>query len=237
MPKDPQGDASELDRFAGRCRELHAHGSALSGEAPDYFAAYKMCDFAAELDVLGAPADGTYLDFGSGVGNSVRPFLARRPQARLLCADVSAASLAASRRAHGARAHHLLIRGGRLPLPDASVDGAFACCVFHHIPPAEHAAALRELRRVLRPGAPLMLYEHNPLNPLTVRVVSGCSFDAGAGLVGARTLRRRCVAAGLQALRVEYRVFFPAALRRLRVLEQGLRWLPLGAQYALHARA
>jgi hypothetical protein len=32
-------------------------------------------------------------------------------------------------------------------------------------------------------------------------------------------------------------VFFPAALRRLRVLEQGLRWLPLGAQYALHARA
>jgi SAM-dependent methyltransferase len=237
MPHDPQGDAAEFDRFAGSYRELHARSIALSGEAPDYFAAYKMRDFAAELDALGAPADGTYLDFGSGVGSSVRPFLGQRPQARLLCADVSAASLAASRRAHGARAHHLLIRGGRLPLPSASVDGAFACCVFHHIPPAEHAIALSELRRVLRPGAPLMIYEHNPLNPLTVQAVRNCLFDENAVLVGARTLRRRCAAAGLHALRVEYRVFFPAALRWLRTLEQGLRWLPLGAQYALHARA
>lgn len=230
-------DEAEFDRFAHSYRELHARSIVLSGEAPDYFAAYKMRDFAAELDALGAPAEGTYLDFGSGVGSSVRPFLAQCPRARLVCADVSAASLVASRRAHGARARHVLIRGGRLPLADASVDGAFACCVLHHVPPAEHAAALRELRRVLRPGAPLMLYEHNPLNPLTLWAVKHCPFDANAVLLRARTLRRRCEEAGLGALRVEYRVFFPAALRRLRGLEQGLRWLPLGAQYALYARA
>ena len=61
---------------------------------------------------------------------------------------------------------HMLIRDNLLPLADASVDGAFACCVFHHIPPQEHVSALKELRRVLRPGAPLMIYEHNSYNPL-----------------------------------------------------------------------
>lgn len=237
MPDEHRAAQAEFDRFAADYRELHARNIALSGEAPEYFAVYKMRDFAAELDALGAPANGTYLDFGSGVGASVRPFLGLRPRARLLCADVSAASLSASWRAHGPRARYLMIRDGRLPLRDASVDGAFACCVFHHIPPAQHPAALRELRRVLKPGAPLMIYEHNPLNPLTVRAVRNCPLDENAVLVGAATMRRRCAAAGLRALRVDYRVFFPAALRGLRALEQGLRWLPLGAQYALHARA
>jgi SAM-dependent methyltransferase len=47
----------------------------------------------------------------------------------------------------------------RLPFADASFDGVFAVTVLQHIPWAEQARALREMARVLRPGAPLLLFE------------------------------------------------------------------------------
>ena len=58
MPDEHRAAQAEFDRFAADYRALHARNIALSGEAPEYFAVYKMRDFAAELDALGAPADG-----------------------------------------------------------------------------------------------------------------------------------------------------------------------------------
>ncbi|MGH8051725.1 MAG: class I SAM-dependent methyltransferase [Arenimonas sp.] len=47
-------------------------------------------------------------------------------------------------------------------LPSASFDGAGACFVFHEIPPRQANAALRELSRLLVPGAKLILVEPSP---------------------------------------------------------------------------
>lgn len=47
-------------------------------------------------------------------------------------------------------------------LPSASFDGAGACFVFHEIPPPQASAALRELSRLLVPGAKLILVEPSP---------------------------------------------------------------------------
>jgi ubiquinone/menaquinone biosynthesis C-methylase UbiE len=46
----------------------------------------------------------------------------------------------------------------RLPIEDASVDAAVACLVLCSVP--DQVAALRELRRVLRPGGELRFLEH-----------------------------------------------------------------------------
>jgi SAM-dependent methyltransferase len=48
-------------------------------------------------------------------------------------------------------------------LPSASFDGAGACFVFHEIPPRQADAALRELSRLLKPGARLVLVEPSPM--------------------------------------------------------------------------
>jgi SAM-dependent methyltransferase len=47
-----------------------------------------------------------------------------------------------------------------LPLPDGSADGAWLSLMIHHIPDLE--AAAREIRRVLRPGAPVLIRQGFP---------------------------------------------------------------------------
>jgi len=47
-----------------------------------------------------------------------------------------------------------------IPLPDGSADGAWLSTVLHHIPDLE--AAAREIRRVLRPGAPVLIRQGFP---------------------------------------------------------------------------
>jgi ubiquinone/menaquinone biosynthesis C-methylase UbiE len=47
---------------------------------------------------------------------------------------------------------------GALPIEDSSCDAAVACLVLCSVP--DQAAALAELRRVLRPGGELRFYEH-----------------------------------------------------------------------------
>jgi SAM-dependent methyltransferase len=47
-----------------------------------------------------------------------------------------------------------------LPLPDSSADGAWLSLMIHHVPDLE--AAAREIRRVLRPGAPVLIRQGYP---------------------------------------------------------------------------
>jgi hypothetical protein len=82
-----------------------------------------------------------------------------------------------------------------------------------------------------------MVYEHNPFNPLTVRVVNNCPFDANAKLIRASVMAKRCRDAGFREVKVKYRVFFPGFLRALRFAEGLLSWLPLGGQYYVRCLA
>jgi ubiquinone/menaquinone biosynthesis C-methylase UbiE len=229
-------DEVEFDKFADEYRALHAANIKLSGETPEYFAEYKIADIAAELARGNAPPPSTVLDFGAGVGYAV-PFFARHlPTARVTCLDVSQKSLEIGTAKHGAVAEFTHFDGVEIPCADGTFDVAVASCVFHHIPHDEHVALLAEIRRVLNPRGWLFVFEHNPLNPLTRHAVNTCAFDEHAELVRAPTMRRRVREAGFGMANVNYRIFFPHALRGLRPLEAQLKWLPLGAQYYVAAR-
>jgi SAM-dependent methyltransferase len=225
---------SEFDRFADEYHSVHAQNIRLSGEDPTYFARYKARD-AADI-ARGAMEMRKVLDFGTGVGNSL-PFLHEYfPDCRITGVDVSRRSLDVARTRFADIAELLEFDGRTLPAADGSFGLALAACVFHHIDPAEHAEQLAEIRRVLAPGGWLLLYEHNPWNPLTRKAVRECPFDENAQLMTAMTLARRARAADFASVRTRYRVFFPAALSRLRPLERWLGWLPLGAQYCVICR-
>jgi SAM-dependent methyltransferase len=226
---------SEFDKFAQEYMDLHAASISASGERSEYFVEYKVRDLRDLCHVDGSVGSiRRILDFGAGIGTSVSHFGLHFPDAGLTCVDVSLKSL----RIGSERfpdVGFVAFNGRRLPFPDAAFDCVFAACVFHHIDATLHVSLFAELRRVLRPGGLIAIFEHNPLNPLTVRAVNTCPFDEKAILIGAGTLRRRLQAAGFARPATRYRIFFPRALRLLRPLEQWLTWLPLGAQYCAYA--
>ncbi len=70
-------------------------------------------------------------------------------------------------RAQGVEADVLTAPAERLPYPDASFDFAYAINVFHHITdPAARDQAFAEILRTLKAGAPFIVFEMNPINPL-----------------------------------------------------------------------
>jgi hypothetical protein len=76
----------------------------------------------------------------------------------------------------------------------------------------------------------VVVFEHNPLNPLTQKSVRDCPFDDDAILLFPWELRGLLARSGFERVRQDYIVFFPRLLRRLRPLEPKLGWLCLGAQ-------
>jgi len=87
--------------------------------------------------------------------------------------------------------------------------------------------------RVTKPDGLVAVFEHNPLNPLTRRVVRSCAFDEGVELIGRRELEQLFRAAGLIVADSEYLLFFPW---RADALERRLTRLPLGAQHVVTGR-
>ena len=227
-------DSAEFDQFAEEYDTLLRQSIAVTGEGPEYFHEYKVRELARLARRRGVTA-GSVLDFGAGVGNST-PYLQRYfPQASLAGADVSARSLEVGEKRFPGVSASVLIADQRIEAADERFGVTFSACVFHHIPQEEHVHWLTELRRVTQPGGMLGIFEHNPLNPLTVKAVNSCPFDANARLIRARELEAKFRAAGWSEPRVTYHLFFPHALAGLRGLESGLGWMPLGAQYSVTA--
>ncbi len=225
---------AEFDKFADAYRELHADNIRASGEPPEFFAEDKVRHLVELLKARGSSAR-SILDFGAGVGTSVPYFRRHLPEAAVTCLDVSERSLAIGRSRFAGQAEFQAFDGRTLPFGPGAFDVAFCACVFHHIDPAEHAALFAELRRVLAPGGTLLVFEHNWLNPLTLRAVRTCRFDENAVLVPSSAMVRTVRRAGFSTVERRFRTFFPHALRLLRPLEPYLGWCPLGAQYSVAA--
>jgi SAM-dependent methyltransferase len=224
----------EFDGYADTYYEDHKKNVEITGEAPEYFAEYKIADLAQHLSATRASCS-RITDFGSGIGYSLPYFRKYFPGANLSCVDVSARSLQLAQDRFPGNETYLLIEGENIPIEDASQDVVFSACVFHHIPHEDHQQWLKELLRITRPGGVLAIYEHNSLNPLTVRAINTCSLDRNARLIKAWNLRQACLAAGWSSARIDYRLFFPRSLAFLRPLEKRLGWLCIGAQYRLLA--
>ena len=66
-----------------------------------------------------------------------------------------------------------------------------------------------ELHRVLAVGGMVIVFEHNPMNPLTVRAVNNCPFDENAVLVNARTLANRLWYSGFADVAIKVSSILP----------------------------
>ncbi|HEV2616970.1 MAG TPA: class I SAM-dependent methyltransferase [Candidatus Acidoferrales bacterium] len=219
---------AEFDVFAAGYEESLDHSVRIAGDTFDYFASYKAAYIACNIAPRGP---GKILDYGCGVGLLSRHLRDRMPGKRVDGFDVSAESIA--------RVDRDLLSQGIFTSDLGEVGHAYDVVVLanvlHHVKPSERQDLICQAVSRLSPGGKLVVFEHNPLNPLTRWVVSQCVFDGDAILLYPRETRRYFRKQALERLRRKYVVFFPNWLRWFRPLEPLLAWCPLGAQYAMVA--
>lgn len=220
MALERGSEVGKFDRYAETYTQAHAASVRASGEPPEYFARHKLgC-----LERLGVSERDRILDYGCGTGNLLE-LLAER-FGLVSGFDPSERSLERARE----RAPEAALYASEAAIPEAAFDVVILSGVLHHVPPAERRNVLAMVYEKLAPGGRLVIFEHNPYNPLTVRAVRACPFDDDAVLLSPRELRRLLAEARLGAIRQRYVLFFPRALAMLRPLEPWLAACPLGAQ-------
>ena len=111
-----------------------------------------------------APSGAAVLDIGTGPGVLLVELARLRPDLTLAGLDLSADMVSAARRnlaRHGDRATVEVGDVAALPYEDGSVAAVVSTMSQHHWP--DRAAGFRELRRVLRPGGRVLVYDLRPL--------------------------------------------------------------------------
>lgn len=170
------------------------------------------------------------LDYGCGIGKLAGLLAKDLRQSNVYGYDTSGKSLSVAKEENAGLKNVYFIND----LSGAQrYDFIVVSNVFHHIKPDEHADTLLKIKGFLKPGGKIVIFEHNPLNPLTRYIVSKCPFDADAKLVWRHEFTRLAAACGLEVELKRYILFFPWSSKLFRDLEYLLGHVPLGAQYML----
>ncbi|HEY6786793.1 MAG TPA: class I SAM-dependent methyltransferase [Trebonia sp.] len=112
-------------------------------------------DLAARvLDLVDLPVAGVVADVGCGNGRYLAELARRGLRGHLIGADLSFGMLAAAR-SQAPAASLIAADASRLPLRDGAVGLTLAMHMLYHVPDA--MAAARELRRITRPGAAVVV--------------------------------------------------------------------------------
>jgi len=217
-----------FDEFAKSYDELLSRETGFFTADEAYFAQYKV--HLTRAIINREPA--SILEFGCGTGRNLR-FLQQYFSSSKICAsDVSAKSLEVARAENPGV--DVWLEGDRQS-ERTGFDLIFVAGVFHHVPGPERAEVARTVSSRLSSGGSVVVFEHNPYNPVTRRIVSNCEYDQDAVLLAPKELREVLETAGLKVAKHAYSLFFPPAMRFLCRLESKLGWLPLGGQYWVHA--
>ncbi len=121
---------------------------------------------AAALDLATLCGDETVVDVGCGNGGYLAELARRRHAGRVLGVDLSAGMLQAARR-HAPAASLTAGDAAALPLRDRAADLTLAAHMLYHV--ADPRAAVRELRRVTRPGGTVLVVLNGPDHPRELR--------------------------------------------------------------------
>jgi SAM-dependent methyltransferase len=226
--------AAEFDAVADEYEALVTRSTAFGLAGHDVYTKRKaasILDIARRL--LDEPSNLKALDVGCGVGLTDRYLVEQFGE--LHGTDPSGAAVARAMATNEAVQYQVL-DGAVLPYGDWEFDFAFAICVVHHVDPEEWKEFASELRRVVRPGGVVAVFEHNPLHPLTRLSVRRCPFDADAVLLSRRRAARLLASAGLVVAEQRYIMFLPSSASSVQAAERAMGWAPFGAQYYVAGR-
>jgi len=218
---------SEFDGYSERYEQLLNESVRITGESGDYFARYKA-EFVAER--MAPKPRCRILDYGCGIGLVSAQLKQYLPEARVDGYDPSRLRLD---RVKPSLLSQGLFVDSRDDL-ERDYDIILMANVLHHIEPQWRQELVSSAARLLAQSGKLVIFEHNPANPLTRLAVDRCPFDEDAILLPPRESAKYLLNSNLEDVRRDYIVFFPRVFRWFRPMERALKWVPFGAQYAAY---
>jgi SAM-dependent methyltransferase len=172
-----------------------------------------------------ASSPNKILDFGCGIGSMLKFLKENFNSSKFYAYDESLKSL-----------EHVKIK-----YPDVNCihsldtiekfDLIFVSNVIHHVKSSERNDFFKKIYSLLDDNGRLLIYEHNPYNPITLKVVANCEFDIDAELINKKNLIKLCNENDFKLQKSGYIHFFPSKLKFFFNLEKYLKWFFLGAQY------
>lgn len=146
--------ALQQERFVMSC---HAQNAAKVGwtDVEDHLSAFDVFTLG-EIEPLVAGLGGapTVLDLGCGAGRCLDWFAGRHPDWTVIGVDPIDP--------HRTDRDIRVGTANRIPLPDASVEAVYATIALQHV--GDIAGALEEIRRVLKPGGLLVVFDRDPVS-------------------------------------------------------------------------
>lgn len=237
MSSNQEPLSQEFDSYKDSYNSEITSALSFSGQSHEFFIRVKA-DYI--LDILKTePSNGPLevLDIGCGHG-LIHPYLVNQKAVPLKLTGVDpASSVVEVARKNNPSVAYKAYDGVTLPYADGSFAVAVAMGVMHHVPPAQWRSFVQEVKRVLKPNGLALIFEHNPYNPLTQKVVRSCEIDKNAVLLRPGKLRGIFKDAGFRNVEGKFILFTPFDRPFFRRLDRGLGWLPLGAQYYVCARS
>lgn len=221
----------EFDQYKDSYQSQVQSAIAFSGQSHDYFTSVKAENIARLVAKHGAQSSTRLLDIGCGHGIIHKFLQEKSPQALELFGTDVAESVLEIAKKNNSWVKYQSYDGLKLPYADGFFGAAYAICVLHHVPPSQWSSFMQEAYRVVQPGGWVAIFEHNPLNPMTRKVVNSCEFDKDAVLLRAGKLEKLFQQAGFKGIQTQFILFTPFDSGFFRVFDRSMSWLPLGAQY------
>lgn len=221
----------EFDEYIESYRSNCDKALRLSGESSAFFAEYKAKKLAEWLPEKVTQKSAKILDFGCGDGEMTNFVQQTFPNAKLYGTDPSPKSIEQAKNSF--KNIQFSINSDEntsLCYESKTFDVIFSAGVFHHIPFEKHESYIRELIRIMRPGGSLVIFELNPLNPLTVLTFKRNPIDKYAKMMWPGYTKKLLKNHGKAV--TKFYCFYPKIFKFLRFTEPYLTKFPLGALYA-----
>ena len=176
------------------------------------------------------------LDFGCGVGNSSYFLSQYFSHSKIYGIDISKNSIEIAKKRDINNCVFNVYNGEDIFFDENFFDIIFISNVFHHIDHQNHFYLLKKIKELLKENGSLFFFEHNTLNPVTLKIVNDCIFDKDAKLLNFLYTKKLFKKVGFRKIDLKFILFIPPKFKKLLFLENYLQWLPIGGQYCMESK-
>ncbi len=214
----------EFDNFSKNYNDLLQSQHKNMGDI-SYYSKYKVDILTT---IVKKESKLNILEFGCGIGRNL-PFLENCfKNSSIYGFDISSKSLDI---ASNANPNIDFLNSSDLDNYKNFFDLIFIAGVYHHIPTKERTDVSKQIYNLLNIHGKVVVFEHNPYNPITMKMVNTCEFDRDAVVLRKKELINIFLKNNFSYEKSSYTLFLPPKLKMFSFIEKYLSWFPLGGQY------